>query len=252
LLVERVFVRSRPLTQILGYAIEVYKKECAGVLLGDIMETANKIVVNSAVALQSAERGFNYVQPKDHKYQRISEVLSFSSLDWIVGEFHSHTDFRGRKPSYRLSPEDREYISKHHHTGEVELVLSLKRTNRDFPWAYIDQNRVLSGTIGEYFFQFAAYSKENEEDTGSLTEIWCPIEAVIDIAQEFEIALKPGYIFGFIPREFHRGRYRKLVRLIRKYEEKVIQKADEDAGMTELAQIKLLMKELSLMSNLYL
>jgi hypothetical protein len=237
---------------MLGYAIEVYKKECTGVLLGDIMETANKIIVNSAVALQSAERGVNSVQPKHHRYQRIDEVLSFSSLDWIVGEFHSHTDSRGRKPSYRLSPEDCEYIYKHHHDGEVELVMAIRRTQRDYPWDYIDQDRVLSGTIGDYFFQLAAYSKENENDTGTLTEIWCPIEAIIHIAQEFDMAPKPGYIFGFIPREFHRGRFRKLVRLIRKYEEKVIQKADEDAGMTELAQIKLLMKELSLMSNLYL
>ncbi len=33
-MIDTVLVRARAFTQILGYAIEVYKHECMGVLLG--------------------------------------------------------------------------------------------------------------------------------------------------------------------------------------------------------------------------
>ncbi len=46
--VDSVLIRARALTQILGYAIEVYKQECTGVLMGDsvIVINAKDIKVN--------------------------------------------------------------------------------------------------------------------------------------------------------------------------------------------------------------
>jgi len=250
--VESVIIRSRALTQMLGYAIEVYKNECVGVLMGDSFRTAGKVVINSAVALQTAKREYTGVTPKWPRYNRITEVLSYLSLDWIVGEFHSHTDYRNEKPSYRLSESDREYIQSIHHTGEIELVIALSRKTRKKQWDYINKGRVLKGTLGKYNVEMGAYYKAYDEDSGTLSEIWCPIVEIANLASELEMSPSPGYIFSYIPPQFHAGRFRKLTRLIRKYEDKVVSTLDYDAG-EDLLQEKIhpLMQEIAALSEIY-
>lgn len=46
--IDNVMIRANAFTQMLGYAIEVYKRECTGVLMGNVFHTARKVVVNSA------------------------------------------------------------------------------------------------------------------------------------------------------------------------------------------------------------
>ncbi len=250
--VESVIIRSRALTQMLGYAIEVYKNECTGVLMGDSFRTAGKVVINSAVALQTAEREYTGVTPKWHRYDRITEVLSFLSLDWIVGEFHSHTDYRNKRPSYRLSDPDKEYIQSIHHTGEIELVIALYRKKRKREWEYTNNARVLKGTLGKYSIEIGAYYKSDENDSGTLSEIWCPIVEIANIASELDMSPSPGYIFSYIPPQFHAGRFRKLTRLIRKYEDKVISTLDFEAGEDLLQEkIQPLMQEIAALSEIY-
>ncbi len=247
--VDCVFLRGRALTQILGYAIEVYKQECTGVLLGDIFETRNKIVVNSAIALQSAERAFSHVTTSDKRYERITEVLSFLALDWLVGGFHSHTEWGGNRPSYQLSEEDIEYMDKMYFPGEIEIVVAIRDKRRNYAWGYIDDNRVLRGTIGDYEVRLAAHC--NAEDEVYLTEVWAPIIEIANVANEIGLAPKDGYIFEFIPPEFNKNKFRRLVRLVRKYEDVLIQKADEDSGAPLLDEITLLMREIAALTNIY-
>jgi len=249
--IDTVLVRGRALTQILGYAIEVYKKECTGVLMGDIFETAHKVVVSSAVALQSAERGFSHVDPTGPRYKRVSDVLSFLSLDWILGEFHSHTQWGTQDPSYRLSPEDQEYILNNHYTSDIEIVVALKDRTRTSDWDYIDQTRVLKGTLGDHDIRIAAYYKADEDDTGTMTEIWAPIIEIANMANDLNLAPDSGFIFNLIPLEFHRSRYRKLVRLIRKYEDKMIQTTNPEEGEDILNEIEPLMKEVAAIDEIY-
>jgi len=45
--IDNVMIRANAFTQMLGYAIEVYKRECTGVLMGDVFRTARKVAVNS-------------------------------------------------------------------------------------------------------------------------------------------------------------------------------------------------------------
>ncbi|MFW9789437.1 MAG: hypothetical protein ACFFE1_17350 [Candidatus Thorarchaeota archaeon] len=250
--VESVVLRARALTQILGYAIEVYKKECAGVLMGDAFKSAKKVVVNSAIALQTAKRGYTRVDPNWNRFKRVEEVLSFLSLDWILGEFHSHTDSGGEKPSFRLSPDDRDYIRESYYQGEVELVVVLSKKKRKSEWKYTNNDCVLKGTLGDYNIELGAHFKADEEDGGTLSEIWCPIVEVAALAYELDLSPAPGYIFDYIPPEFHAARYRKLTRLIRKYEDLVITKMDLESGEELLyGSIQPLMKEIGALSDIY-
>jgi len=249
--IDVVLVRARAFTQMLGYAIEVYKQECAGVLMGDVFGTAGKVVVNSVVALQSADRGYTGVRPIQHRYDRITQVLSFLSLDWILGEFHSHTDYKGQEPSYRLSEEDREYIYTNHYAGEMEMVVALGEKKRTKPWGYIHNKRVLRGTLGNYDVEIGVYYKADDEDDGTLTEVRVPVTEIANIATEIGLPPSPGYIIEYIPPQFHASRYRKLVRSIQKYEDKLIKTGNPDAGKDLLASIERMMRELAAVSEVY-
>ncbi len=46
-----------------------------GRTVGDTFTTTGKIVINSVVALQSADRQFTSVAPRQHRYERITDVL---------------------------------------------------------------------------------------------------------------------------------------------------------------------------------
>lgn len=249
--IDTVLIRGRALTQILGYAIEVYKRECTGVLLGDIFESKQKVVVNSAVALQSAERGFSHVAPSGHRYDRVQDVLAFLSLDWILGEFHSHTQWGTQKPGYALSKDDRDYILENHYVGDIELVVALKDRGRASDWNYIDGERVLRGTLGLHDVKIAAYYKADEDDDGTMTEVWAPITRIADLAKETEVAPDSGFIFGPIPHQFHRGRFRKLIRLIRGYEDRIFRTMDPDSGDEILYEIGPLFEEIAALDEIY-
>ncbi len=249
--IETVFVRAPAFAQMLGYAIEVYKRECTGVLMGDIFGSAGKVVVNSVVALQSSERRYTSVEPNFRRYARIEEVLAFLSWDFIVGEFHSHTDFGGIPPTCRLSEDDREYIRENREDGEVEIVVALRKKKRARGWRYVRADSILRGTLGEYDVEIGAYFKASEDDDGTLAEIWVPITQIANIAAEEHLSPQRGYIFGEIPEQFPLPRYRKLVRLIRMYEDKLIRTQDPDEGEELLDEITLLMREIVSISRIY-
>ncbi len=249
--IDNVMIRAPAFTQMLGYAIEVYKRECTGVLMGDVFRTARKVVVNSAIALQTADRSYTGVQPKWHRYDRIAEVISFLSLDWILGEFHSHTDHRNKKPSYRLSEPDREYVLENHDVGGIEVVIALYKKKRQKKWDYTNKGRILKGTLGKYNIEIGAHFKKNENNDGTLTEVWIPITKVANIASDIGLSPLPGYIFDYIPPQLHAGRYRKLVRLIRKYENQIIKTEDPDAGEELLDRIRAMMEEIAALSKIY-
>src|SRR3990167_2779569 len=69
--------------------VEVYKKECFGLLLG--YRTAEKYVVEHAIPYQSVKRGHNFAELRSDKWQLMQEVLKhFPRLD-VLGDYHSHT-----------------------------------------------------------------------------------------------------------------------------------------------------------------
>ncbi len=247
--IEDVLIRGRALTQILGYAIEVYKRECTGVLLGDVFTSRKKMVVNSAVAMQSAKRGYSRVETSDMRYNRIDEVLSFLSLDWILGEFHSHTDWGDQRPDYHLSEGDIGYINENKYLGEIELVVSLEKKGRNYSWDYIDQDRVLRGTLGDYEIKIAAYCKTSYDIIQS--SVWVPIIEVANMANEIGLAPKTGYILEFIPPEFNKNKYRQLVRLIQKYENQTISTMDLDENEDILEKIEKIIQEVAAIIDIY-
>lgn len=140
-------------------SVEVYKKECFGLLLG--YKTPQKYIVEHAVPYQSARRGHKWIELRSDKWKIIQEVLNnFPKLD-MIGDFHSHTMYRDVRADVSLSEDD----IIHMYPDELQIVIAVNENRRSTPWATSPDNTI-SGTISGYHFKLAAYYFPAEDNEG--------------------------------------------------------------------------------------
>ncbi|MDD5434160.1 MAG: hypothetical protein PH343_01900 [Nitrospira sp.] len=156
-------------------SVEVYKKECFGLLLG--YKTQQKYIVEHAIPYQSARRGHKWIELRSDKWKIIQEVLkNFPKLD-MVGDFHSHTMYRDVRADVSLSEDD----IIHMYPDELQLVIAVNANRRSMPWA-TNPDQTISGTISGFHFKLAAYyfpaeDSNNEEEKPEVlhtAKILCP------------------------------------------------------------------------------
>jgi proteasome lid subunit RPN8/RPN11 len=152
-------------------AVEVYKKECFGLLLG--YRTPGKYIVEHAIPYQSVRRGHNWTELRSDKWKIMKEILAnFPKLD-AIGDFHSHTMYRDIKASIALSPDDIQYMEPH----ELQIVIAINENRRSKEWS-VNFDHTISGSIDQFHFKIAAYFYENgERNNGKrprLAQILCP------------------------------------------------------------------------------
>ncbi|UCD84595.1 MAG: hypothetical protein JSU92_15225 [Deltaproteobacteria bacterium] len=150
-------------------AIEVYKSECYGLLLG--LRTNEKFVIDYAIPYQSAKRGRTWAELRQDKWMVISKIVkNFPKLD-VIGDFHSHTMFGESRADIVLGREDVEYMSE----NELQIVVAINDKIKSQVW---DNNRdgTISGTIDRYHCKVAAYYLPNSDKSHQpkLAEIYCP------------------------------------------------------------------------------
>lgn len=134
--------------------VEVYKKECFGLLLG--YRTPEKYVVEHAIPYQSVKRGHNFAELRSDKWRVIQEVLRhFPRLD-VLGDYHSHTMYGGVRAEVALSRDDIEYMDP----NELQLVIAINENRRSKEWT-VNSDRTVSGSLDRYHFKIAAYYYAN-------------------------------------------------------------------------------------------
>lgn len=165
-------------------SVEVFKKECFGLLLG--YRTDGKYIVEHALPYQSARRGHNWAELRSDKWKILQEILrNFPRLD-ILGDYHSHTMYRDVRASVALSDDDITYMEPH----ELQIVVAINRheNRRTLSWA-VNGDRTISGWVDRYHFRIAAYYHDHAVMNGhggnghggrkpparpKLAEILCP------------------------------------------------------------------------------
>ncbi len=156
-------------------SVEVYKKECFGLLLG--YKTQQKYIVEHAIPYQSARRGHKWIELRSDKWKIIQEVLkNFPKLD-MIGDFHSHTMYRDVRADVTLSEDD----IIHMYPDELQLVIAVNENRRSMSWA-TNPDQTISGTISGFHFKLAAYyfpaeDNNNEKKNSDLlhtAKILCP------------------------------------------------------------------------------
>jgi len=157
----QVYLNENVLMGMVLSTVEVFKKECFGILLG--YRADGKYIVEHALPYQSARRGHNWTELRSDKWKIMQGILrNFPKLD-ILGDYHSHTMYRDIRASITLSDDDIAYMEPH----ELQIVVAINQQEHPRTWSWsVNVDRTLSGWIDRYHFRIAAYYYDRHEITG--------------------------------------------------------------------------------------
>jgi proteasome lid subunit RPN8/RPN11 len=149
----RVFLDEPAFISVVVSAIEAYRRECYGVLLGSVR--LGRAYIRTAIAYQTARRTPTSVDLTEARRRTLRQaLLAFPRHDYI-GEFHSHPDFGGTSGSTTVGDSDLVGVR----WGEYELIIAVRYPRNKMPWHYCADGS-LSGVAGGHMVKMRAYMAE--------------------------------------------------------------------------------------------
>jgi proteasome lid subunit RPN8/RPN11 len=162
-----VYISANAFWALLTSAIEVYKKECFGILLG-YRDSSNIYIIEHALSYQTARRTHGSVDKNRRASRRIEDFLESIPHLSLIGDFHSHTAWGDLKGvGY---PSNADITDMKPEVLSVIIVVNDKR--RSSPWQYTGGG-ALSGTVDKYHFRIGAYYLDANSKT-KRANIYCP------------------------------------------------------------------------------
>jgi len=143
-----VYIKERAFFAIILSVVEVYRRETLGLLLGYRGE--NKFFVEYAIPSQTAEREFSWTEPKMRAVARMTKIIENMSIE-IIGDYHSHTDFRGDRGRAIPSGEDVADMR----SGNVHIIVAVNPKLKSKKWRQ-NNDGTISGTISDYHIRISA------------------------------------------------------------------------------------------------
>jgi proteasome lid subunit RPN8/RPN11 len=164
------YVSQNAFWGLLISAVEVYKRECFGLLIGyrDRKGADEMFIVEHAVPYQSAGRRHKGVVSNPRAHKRIERFLRSIPHLSVIGDFHSHTMWGYSRAASHPSDTDRAGMSPEN----VYVIVSVNDRLREVPWNYNDDGS-LSGTTDDHYFRITAYTVTSSGETRR-TPILCP------------------------------------------------------------------------------
>jgi proteasome lid subunit RPN8/RPN11 len=160
-----IYLSENAFVGLLVSTIEVYRRECFGILLGH--RTPERVVVDFVVPYQSARRKFTEVHMNFKRSQRVEEAVRTTSRWELVGDYHSHPMYGTTRATTRLSKVDRENFGP----GAISMVVAINDLARSRRWEYV-RGGIISGSINGYSVRIGAYHKR--EGVIERVPIVCP------------------------------------------------------------------------------
>ncbi|MFQ5848067.1 MAG: Mov34/MPN/PAD-1 family protein [Candidatus Methylomirabilales bacterium] len=160
-----VYLSENALIGLLVSTIEVYRRECFGILLGH--STADRVFVEFAVPYQTANRKYRQVHIDWKRSQRVEQAVHSTTRWECVGDYHSHAMYGESRATIQLSTEDKQYFGD----GTTGIVVAINDIVKPRPWGYV-KGGTLSGAVNGYSIRIAAYYKSN--DHVEKANIICP------------------------------------------------------------------------------
>lgn len=166
----RLYLSENAFLGVVLSAVEVFNKECLGILMG-YRSGGSGIVVQRAVALQSAARTPREVRPNQAARERVHRALdSLTTLEQPLGWFHSHPAQKLEPALHRLSDADCASLDQ----GEIEVLTAIWPRRRSRPWSYSPRTRTLSGSLGDYNLKLTAWLQGAPGRRPAALEVYCP------------------------------------------------------------------------------
>lgn len=161
-----VYISANAFWALLISTIEVYKKECFGILLG-YRDSSNIYIIEHALSYQTAYRKHTSVEKNGRASRRIQKFLANLPHLSMIGDFHSHTGWGDLKGVGILSVQDMDDMVPE----QLSLIIVANDKRRASPWQY-NGDGTLSGTVDDYHFRIGAYYLDSARSKRA--NIYCP------------------------------------------------------------------------------
>jgi len=162
-----VYISANAFWALLISAIEVYKKECFGILLG-YRDSSNIFIIEHAISYQTAYRKHTSVEKNGRASKRIQKFLGNLPQLSLIGDFHSHTGWGDLKGVGILSTQDLVDMTPDH----LSVIIVANDKRRTAGWQY-NGDGSLSGTVDDYHFRIGAYYLD-DFSRAKRASIFCP------------------------------------------------------------------------------
>jgi proteasome lid subunit RPN8/RPN11 len=151
-------------------AVEVYKKECFGLLIGyrDRKGPEEAYIIEHAIPFQTAGRRHRGVVSNPRAEVRIERFLRNIPQLSVIGDFHSHTMWGYSRAASHPSDTDLDGMK----AENVYVIVSINDRLREVRWNYNDDGS-LSGTTDDHYFRLTAYTMTASKEPRR-TPILCP------------------------------------------------------------------------------
>jgi proteasome lid subunit RPN8/RPN11 len=160
-----IYLSENAFVGLVVSTIEVYRKECFGVLLGQ--RTPERVLVDFVVPYQTANRKFREVHVDLMRSQRVEEAVRTASRWECLGDYHSHPMYGTSRATTALSKVDQKFFKD----GSVAIVVAISDSIRQKQWTYVRGGGVC-GSINGYRITIAGYYKR--DGTIERAPIHCP------------------------------------------------------------------------------
>ena len=149
----RVFLDESAFITLVCAAVEAYRRECYGVLLG--CTCRGRAYIHTAYAYQTARRRPKSVELLEGRRRVLRQTLKAFPWYEYIGEFHSHPGYGREHGDTSISTEDLVGMR----VGELELVIAVHRRAYSMAWHYCS-NGSLSGAAGGHLIKMRTYLAE--------------------------------------------------------------------------------------------
>lgn len=163
------YISANAFWGLLISAIEVYKKETYGQLIG-YRDQNNIFIIEHAVPHQTASRTHLSVQKNTRAEKRMESFLKNMPYLSVIGDFHSHTGWGELKGVSHPSRTDISDMKP----NAIYVILEVNDKKRTQAWGYTADSS-LAGTADDYHFRITAYYLSGtRQNLVKRANIFCP------------------------------------------------------------------------------
>lgn len=154
-----VYIEKEPFLIMLMSAVDPFKRECLGYLVGKKPNRRyNSYLIESVVTVSSARmRKNSEIEQSQGSLKRMRDIFnSYNRLYPLVGDFHSHPEWGTHDGSPELTDKDIAdmKVSK---PGYLEIVIGISTRKRQSSLAWQVVNGCVKGSLSKYIFEVNAY-----------------------------------------------------------------------------------------------
>ncbi len=163
----KVYLSENAFMGLLLSSAEVFRNESLGYLLGYRLD--DRFIVEHAFSLQTARRRRRGVMLRNRDQKKIEPILANFVKLQIVGDFHSHTQYGGRKGVPVPSLEDVKEMEK----DNLYIIVAINELEKSKSWKE-NKDGSISGSMGDFFSKISAYLSPFVKGIPQKAPIYCP------------------------------------------------------------------------------